>query len=223
MGNIKGIIFDMDGTLIDSMGVWVDVDKEYLASRGYDVPEDLFMDISEGNSFTEVASYFKSKFSLEDSIEKIIEDWTLLVGEKYERSVRLKKGVKEFLNLVKSRGLKMGIGTSNSKNLAEKVLKANGIYDYFSSIVTGCSNIKGKPFPDIFLTSAEELGLVPSECLVLEDVLAGVEAAKRAGMRVIAIYDKYAADEGAKIEKLVEFYGKDFIEIADYCLTRGIL
>ncbi|MFA5498752.1 MAG: HAD family phosphatase [Candidatus Cloacimonadia bacterium] len=223
MSEIKGFIFDMDGTLVDSMGVWVDVDKEYLESRGFEVPEDLFSDASEGNSFTEVAYYFKDKFGIEDSIETIIQEWTELVAHKYEKSIRLKSGVKEFLDAINQQGYKIGVGTSNSLALAGKALKANDILHYFSSIVTGCQDIKGKPFPDIFLKSASELGLEPSECIVFEDVLAGVDAARRAGMRVIAIYDEYAKDESTLIEELVEFYGKNFYEIAEYCVLNGLL
>lgn len=220
---IRGVIFDLDGTLIDSMGVWTQVDRDYLSKRNIEVPDNLFVDIEEGNSFVEVARYFKQKFSLADSIEEIIDEWTGLVSEHYEHNIRLKPGVLEFLKLLKEHQVKIGIGTSNTMYLATKVLKSNGILEYFDSIVTGCQEIKGKPFPDIFLKVADELGLSPEECLVCEDVLAGIQAAKNAGMRIVGIYDSYSEPERAAIEKLADFYGLDFYQIITYCLKENLL
>lgn len=209
----KAVIFDMDGTLIDSMGIWIQVDKEYLKMRNIPVPDDLFKDVTTGNSFKEICRYFKDKFDLPDSIEEIGAEWTGMVEEHYKTDVKLKTGAHEFLKFLEENNIKIGVGTSNSKHLAETVLKANNVLEKFDSIVTGCEDIKGKPFPDIFLKAAEELNIAPKDCLVIEDVFIGVQAAKKAGMDVYAIYDEHAAYETEKIKQTADFYAEEFSEI----------
>lgn len=219
---IKGVIFDLDGTLIDSMGVWTRVDHEYLSKRGIDVPENLFEDIEEGNSFNEVARYFKEKFSLSDSIQEIIEEWTGLVLHHYENDIELKPGVRDFLELLKEKGVKIGVGTSNSLMLATRVLQSNRISDFFDSIVTGCQEIKGKPYPDIFLKVAAELDVQPQNCLVCEDVLVGIQAARNAGMMAIGIHDAHSVHEKSEIIELADYFGYDFYQISDYCTAHEL-
>ena len=209
----KAVIFDRDGTLIDSMGIWIRVDKEYLEIRNIPVPDDLFKDVKTGNSFNEICQYFKDKFDLQDSIEEIGTEWTDMVEEHYKTDVKLKDSANELLLFLGENNIKIGVGTSNSKHLAETVLKANNVLEKFDSIVAGCEDIKGKPFPDIFLKVAEVLNVAPEDCLVIEDVLIGVQAAKQAGMDVFAIYDEHAAYETDKIKQTADFYAESFEEI----------
>ena len=211
----KAVIFDLDGTLIDSMGIWIQIDKEYLEIRNIPVPDDLFKDVKTGNSFKEICQYFKDKFDLPDSIEEIGAEWTSMVEEHYKTDVKLKSGVHEFLKFLEDNNIKMGVGTSNSKHLAETVLKANNVLEKFDSIITGCEDIKGKPFPDIFLKVADELNIAPKDCLVIEDVLVGMQAAKQAGIDVFGIYDEHAAYEIDKIKQASDFYAENFVEILE--------
>ncbi len=211
----KAVIFDLDGTLIDSMGIWIQVDKEYLQMRGIPVPDNLFMDVEGGNSFNEICLYFKKKFDLPESIEEIGVEWTKMVAEHYKKDVKLKPGALELLQFLKEKDIKIGVGTSNSKYLAETVLQANGVLGYFDSIIAGCDDIKGKPFPDIFLNAAKELNVLPQDCLVIEDVLVGVQAAKNAGIDVFAVYDEHAAHEIEKIKQNADFYAEDFGKILE--------
>ena len=109
----------------------------------------------------------------------------------------------------------MAVGTSNSLFLAESVLRSNGVLDKFEVVISGSEKIKGKPFPDIFLTAAKELGVEANECLVIEDVLVGVQAAKNAGMDVFAIYDEHSKRDREIIKKTVDFFANDYNEIID--------
>jgi HAD superfamily hydrolase (TIGR01509 family) len=213
MSAIKAVIFDLDGTLIDSMGVWLSVDKEFLTKRDIPVPEDLFEDIEGGNSFVEVAQYFKKKFRLKESLIEIMDEWTEMVFEHYANSVKIKPFVLEFLKLLKKSNIRIGIGTSNSKMLAETVLKANKVYDYFDAIVDGYSEVRGKPYPDIFLKVAGLLSIPNDECLVVEDVLVGVQAAKNADMKVFAIRDEHNKKEWDSIRDTADFAAQDFYEL----------
>ena len=113
----KAVIFDLDGTLIDSMGIWIQIDKEYLEIRNIPVPADLFKDVKTGNSFKEICQYFKDKFNLSDSIEEIGTEWTSMVEEHYKTDVKLKSGAKELINYLSMNNVKMAIGTSNTKYL----------------------------------------------------------------------------------------------------------
>jgi len=209
----KAVIFDLDGTLIDSMGIWTQVDVEFLQRRNISVPDDLFKDMKEGNSFIEVAEYFIQKFALQDSPQEIMDEWTEMVAEHYRKDVKLKSGAKEFLDFLEQNKIKMGIGTSNNEHLTEIVLKANGINKYFDSIVIGKEEIKGKPFPDIYLKVASELNIKPNDCLVIEDVLVGVQAAKNAGMTVFAIYDEFSEPDKDEIKKIADRYVGNFNQI----------
>ena len=209
----KAVIFDLDGTLIDSMGIWIQIDKEYLEMRNIPVPDDLFKDVETGNSFKEICQYFKDKFSLPDSIEEIGAEWTRMVEEHYKTDVKLKPDAKEFIKFLSMNNVKMTIGTSNTKYLTETVLHANGVLIFFDSIVAGCEDIKGKPFPDIFLKAAEEMDVAPEDCLVIEDTLHGVRAAHNGGMDVFAIFDDNDTHEVNAIINEADYYADNFKEI----------
>ncbi len=189
----KAVIFDLDGTLVDSMWVWKNVDIDFLEKRNYSMPDDLEKSI-EGFSFTETAVYFKERFRLPDSIEEIKDEWVSMAEEFYSSKIKLKEGVLDLLNILKSKDIKMGIATSNSRELAEMTLKNNNILDYFEILVTSCDVPKGKPFPDVYLKVSDYFNLNPMDCLVFEDTHAGVIGAKRAGMDVFAVYDYYSKD-----------------------------
>ncbi len=212
--SLKAVIFDLDGTLIDSMDVWLQVDMEFLKKRNIPVPEDLFSDLEEGNSLLELAKYFKTKFSLTESLEEITTEWTEMVKVHYEELIPLKPGVKELLDYLKANNLKIGVGTSNSKHLTEIVLKANSVYDYFSTIVAGCTEIKGKPFPDIFLEVANNLQIPPENCLVIEDTLVGIKAAVNAGMTAYAVYDSHSINDLPLIIEEADYYTESYERIA---------
>ena len=199
------VIFDLDGTLVDSMWIWEQIDIDYLKEKGHDLPEDLQKDI-EGCSFTETAQYFKDRFNIEDDIETIKKRWIEMSKDFYADKIVLKKGIQELLDLLKEKNIKMGIATSNSRELAESVLINNRIDDYFEVLVTSCDVKKGKPEPDVFLKAAELMDVSPKACLVFEDTHAGVLAGKAAGMDVIAIYDALSEEYMKEIKESADHY-----------------
>ncbi len=187
------IIFDLDGTLVDSMWVWSDIDEVYLNERGHEFPSDLQKNI-EGLSTSEVAKYFKKAFELEDSEEEMLKIWQDMAKRYYAEDIKPKLGVIDFLDRLKARGIKLAVGTSNFRSLAESVLKSNRMLHYFDAIMTSEEAGKGKPNPDLFLQISEKLGVEPSRCLVFEDAYAGVMAANNAGMDVYSIFDFSSRD-----------------------------
>lgn len=210
--NIKAICFDLDGTLIDSMWMWEQIDIEFLGRFGISLPENLQRDIA-GMSFPETANYFKTHFPLPLSEEEMMDEWNRMAWDKYENEVRVKPGVKEFLEYCRQNGIKMGIGTSNSRELVELCLKPLGIREYFQTIRTAAEVAKGKPAPDIYELVAGDLQVEPEQCIVFEDVLHGVLAGKNAGMRICAVYDKNCFDREEDIKKEADYYIESFEEL----------
>ena len=210
--DIKGVIFDLDGTLVDSMWVWSQIDVDYLKAKGYSMPENLRNEISH-LSFSQTAIYFKEKFNLDDSIEKISIDWHDMAFNHYSNNVKLKSGVKDFLNNLKFFKIKIALATSNSITLLEACLKNNGIYDYFDSITTTDEVSNGKDCPDVYLLAAKKLGINPKNCLVFEDILPAIQGAKAANMKVIAVEDDECVDSKEDLIRYSDKYIHSFLDL----------
>lgn len=208
----KAVIFDLDGTLVDSMWMWKDIDIEFLTRYGYECPDDLQKSI-EGMSFSETAAYFKKRFSLSLTLEEIKRIWTEMSLHKYKHEVDLKQGAREFLQHIKDLGLKAGIATSNGREMVDAVIDSLNIGSYFQVITTACEVAAGKPEPDIYLKVADTLQVLPEECLVFEDIPAGIMAGKRAGMTVCAIDDVYSVPMRAEKQELADYYIENYFDI----------
>lgn len=210
--NIKGAIFDLDGTLVDSMWVWSQIDIDYLKSKGYEMPENLNSEICH-LSFIQTANYFKERFNLSDSIETISNDWHNMAFKHYSENVKLKNGVKQFLDKLKEKNIKIALATSNSIPLLEACLKNNGIYDYFDSITTTDEVSNGKNCPDVYLLAANKLNVKPAECVVFEDILPAIKGAKAANMTVIAVHDEHSSKDLDKIIETSDKYINSYLEL----------
>ena len=189
----KAVILDLDGTMVDSMWIWGDIDIEYLARFNIALEDvSALREKIEGMSFHETALYFKETYPISDSVEQMKATWSEMAWDKYAREVPLKPGIAEFLEGCKKQGILLGIATSNARELVDNILAVHGIKDYFKTIVTGSEVTKGKPAPDIYLRAASELGVAPGDCLVFEDLLAGLASGRNAGMTVCAVADPYS-------------------------------
>lgn len=209
----KAVIFDMDGTLIDSMWLWTRVDEIYMEKYDLSMPNGFLKEI-EGMSFTETAEYFVRTFpQLDVTVEDVKREWQDMTMELYCTQVPLKPGAGEFLQRLKQRGLRLGIATSNARELAEAVLQALHVREYFDVVRTSCEVARGKPAPDVYLQAAEDLGVDPSECLVFEDVPSGILAGKRAGMTVCAVDDAFSRPQEAEKRDLADYYIYDYKEV----------
>lgn len=212
MRDFKAAIFDLDGTLVDSMWVWEKIDIEFLGKRGHAVPENLKESITH-LSFTQVAEYFKETFSIDESIDEIMDEWHKMAYTEYSTNVFLKEGAKEYLHNLKESGVKIALATSNSIPLLEATLKSNGIYDLFDSITITDEVKKGKDNPDIYLLAAQKLNVKPIECMVYEDIIAAVGGAKLAGMNVTAVYDKASEADCELLKEKADNYIYSYKEL----------
>lgn len=177
-------IFDFDGTLINSLPLWRDLDRTYLEQHGIAVPPDLQRAI-EGLNFFDCASYFRRRFGITDSEETIIAEWLSTIHQQIVAHP-LKDDALRFIHQTDRR---LAIATSNYRTIIEDVLRVNQLQDRFEVIVTSDDVGRSKPDPAVFLKAAELLNTRPHDCVVFEDTEAGVLGAKRGGMTAIAVYD----------------------------------
>lgn len=207
--DIDAVIFDMDGSLVDSMWIWHEIDIEYLGRFGISLPQGLQSKI-EGMSFHETAVYFKEHFSIPNSLDEIKQTWNEMAWDKYMHEVPLKPGIPEFLKGCRERGIRLGIATSNSRELVENIAAVHHLKDYFTCIVTGSEVERGKPSPDIYFAVAAGLNVACDRCLVFEDILPGIRAGKSAGMKVCAVEDEYSVPARDAKKELADYYIEDY-------------
>lgn len=213
--HIQAVIFDIDGTLVDSMGVWHDIDIEYFKLLEIPMPPTIQKDI-EGMSFTETAVYFKETFRIEEkTVEDIKLDWIRMAQEKYLYEIKAKPGAKEYISFLKEKGIKIGCATSNDRNLAMAALQPHGWTSKVDALRTACEVNAGKPAPDIYLKVAAELGVAPENCLVFEDIPNGMRAGKAAGMTVIGVEDERAKKYKEEIGTICDYFIKDYYELLE--------
>lgn len=211
-GRFDGCIFDMDGSLVDSMWVWTAIDKEFLGRHGYEVPEGFQKDLG-GMSLKEMSYYFKKRFSLPASPEEIQEEWNRMAFYKYRHEVPLKPGAEALLAWLKEHHIKAGIATSNSRMLVEALLESLGLSACFHAVVTGDEVTKGKPDPEIYLKASRKMGADPDRCLVFEDIVPGLQAGLAAGMEVCSVWDRASAGKQQEKEALAHYSIRDFRDI----------
>lgn len=216
----KAVIFDMDGSLVDSMWVWLEVDRIYMEKHRLTAPETFHKDI-EGMSYIETAQYFVDTFdSLERTREEVMQDWRDMAVDLYATRVFPKPGAVDFLDEMRRRGVLLGIATSNDRKIAQAALDARGLNKYFASVCTSSEVASGKPAPDMYLKVAEDLGVHPSECLVFEDIPKGILAGKNAGMVVCAVDDDFSRRDEQEKKRLADYYIRDFYEIMNKTYER---
>ena len=185
----KAAIFDLDGTLLDSMGVWDQVDIDSLAKRGIDVPDDYMIKVC-AMQFQQIAEYTIARFDLDDTPEQLMTEWDDMARTAYATVVEAKPHAKEYLEYLKASGARLAVATSLPPSLREPAMSHVGILDYFDTQVSvdDAGDI-GKDQPDVYLLAAERLGVEPVNCTVFEDLLVGMQSAKSVDMSVWAMHD----------------------------------
>lgn len=201
---IKGVIFDLDGTILDSTWVWRQIDIDFLGKHGFLVPED-YVDMITPMGFGEAAKYTIERFGLKATPDEVMAEWNKMALEAYAKKVELRQGTKEVLWLLKQKEIPVGVATSNNASLFEPCLRHNGIYEYFHSFTEISEVSRGKNFPDIYIKEADKLGCLPSECLVFEDILPALQSAGRGGFITVGVREKTRYYEEAVLKASCDY------------------
>ena len=188
MAFMKGAIFDLDGTLLDSSSVWEDIDRRFLSERGLEMPDGYVETLSE-LSFMEAARYTAALFRLTESPEELVAIWKDMAEEAYRHEIPLKPGAASFLRDLSSRGVLIAAATDLSYDTAAAALENNGVLSFFRKIATTGEAGRDKRYPDVYLSASSALGLLPEECEVYEDILCGIRTAAGAGFHTVAVHD----------------------------------
>ena len=205
---IKGAIFDVDGTLLESMEIWETAASLYLRKLGI-CPQAELSRILYAMSMEEGAKYLIQTYHLLYDEATIIDGIYQVIADFYQYEVRTKKGVKEFLLSLSSKQIPMVIATSGNRELVEVALKRLGIRSYFQEIFT-CSDLQTtKAEPTIYTEAAAFLSLNPKETMVFEDALFALETAYLAGFPTTRVYDKFSIGKTyapIEIEDFTDFF-----------------
>ena len=203
---IKGAIFDLDGTIIDSMFIWDRIGEEYLLSLGI-TPKENLAQTFKTFTLTESANYYRKHYGVKLTVKQITEGINNMVAEIYRTKVTLKPGAYDFLKRLHKIGVKMCIATVTDIDIAEDVLERLNISEYFSKIFTCAEVGSGKQNPEIYRQALKYLGTQKSETAVFEDAFHALKTAKDDGFTTVAVYDEH------------EPMQKEIKEIADYYIA----
>lgn len=206
----KAAIFDLDGTLLDSMGVWDQVDIDFLAKRGIAVPDDYMTKVA-SMQFRQIAEYTIARFDLPDTPEALMAEWDEMAAVAYGTVVEAKPYAHDYLRALKESGAALAVATSLPPHLREPAMRHVGIDRYFDQVVSvDDAGDVGKDRPDVYLLAASRLGVEPECCTVFEDLLVAMKSAKSAGMRVWAMHDDSSARDWPMICEIADGVLFDF-------------
>lgn len=206
MQKFKGAIFDMDGTLLDSMRVWKRLTQGYLAQFGVHITDQDYA-VTEGFSQTQMAQYFIDRYPiLPMDAQGLIDGLDRQITARYEQYARPKDGVIDFLNRLQARGIRMAIATLTARRHAEKALRDRGMLAYFDFLLTIEDVGISKREPEIYLRAAARMGLAPAECVVFEDAPYAGVTAKRAGFRVCGMAESAYAGGESELRAVSDFF-----------------
>lgn len=215
LSKIKCAIFDLDGTLLDSTGVWRRVDDEFMGRRGLPVTPEFIEKIKVMN-FKTGAEYVVREYGLDERPEDIVAEWFELARRAYAYDIILKPGAKEYLQKLSDAGIKLVVATSSDRALYEPCMKRLGIYDYFESFTQTDEVSRGKDYPDVYYEAARKAGVNKADCVVFEDVLRAVKSTTQAGFFTVAVSDAASLKDAGSIKQLADMYINDYMDLLDY-------
>ncbi len=212
---IQGAVFDVDGTLLDSMAIWDEAAPRYLQTMGIE-PDGRLSEILAPMTVDEGAKYIGEKYKIREELGQIARGVLDIVRDFYFFEAPLKRGAVEFLEALSRKGIPMAAATSGDYRLVKAAFQRLGIDGYFQAVLT-CSEVgAGKTDPLIYQTAAGRLGSRAEVTCVFEDALYAVRTAGRAGFRTVGVYDEYSEKDREEIEKLSDIYLMDFTETSRF-------
>lgn len=206
-------IFDLDGTLINSTGIWSRVDDEFFGRRNLTMPKQFPHEIKTHTLYSG-AVYLINELGLTDTPESIVDEWQSAAKKAYDTEVTLKPFAKEFLHMLKHEyGYAIGLATSNNQVVYEECLKRNGIFEYFDSFTHADEVLRRKGYPDIYELSAGRMNVDRDKCIVFEDVVAAVKGAKMGDFFTVAVEDEASVADRNEIMDTADVYITSYKEL----------
>ena len=203
--SFEGYIFDLDGTLLDSMEVWQKIYARPFQDVGMSMPKNLLEKINH-LSLSDSAVFTVENTGIPLTPRELAEKWVKTARWTYAHDIELKEGAYELLEKLHSMGKRLGIATATPRGIFEPCLERHGIADFFMSATSVDEVPRGKGFPDIYREEASRLGLFSGECLVFEDSHMGAQGAKDGGFQVVGVYDKQSAKFAKQMQKTCDIY-----------------
>lgn len=203
--NFKGAIFDLDGTLLDSMPFWETLGSEYLKAKGI-IPRENVDRTLKTMSLQQGARYLKREFSIPGSEDEIIDEIVAMIEDIYLSKAPFKAGALPLLERLYEEKVRMCIATATENSLAKAALERLGALSYFDFILTCFDTGMGKDRQEFFLKALELLNTPKEETIVFEDALYAIKSAKAAGLLVVAVYDESFHEEREEIRVISDFY-----------------
>ena len=204
-------VFDMDGTLIDSIPWWDRLVPDFLNTFGIRATAELNQEMA-AMSMQESGIWLKEKFSLAEPAEEIVQELCTRIGKHYAEDIPLKPGVEEWLSYLKEQGVRMCVATASSAELGRPALVRNGILPYFDFMVD-CGMVGvGKTSPAVYELAVEKFGASTSECVVVEDAAFALKTAKNAGFLTIGVYESSEPDQDS-VKRYSDCFVKSFKDL----------
>ena len=213
LGTFTAAVFDLDGTLFDSMPFWNHIDEWFLGQLGInEVPADYLLDIAHLGA-EETALYTKKRFGLDMEPAEMINMWQGKARDFYRNEVTLKPGVSAYLKKLRDGGVRLAVATASSEDLFLPGMKRTGIDGFFTAVaaVGECERKKG--FPDVYQLACRRLGVPDSEAVVFEDIYIAIKGAKDGGFRTVGVYDKTSERDADLIRSTADLFITDFTEL----------
>lgn len=202
---IEGAIFDMDGTLTESMHLWIEIGRRYMESLGYEVSSEQTRAMSQ-MLLEPMADYILEQFHLDKTPEQIIDEINAMTEQGYYHEVLVKPTVKEFLDKLQAMGVKMVVATATDRHLTEACLRRNGLDGYFSAIFTCGEEHCNKRTSQIYDTARAFLGTGKETTWIFEDTYVSLTGAVQSGCRTMAVHDRWAEKRTEDIKKIATCY-----------------
>ena len=217
---IRGAIFDLDGTLLDSSPYWDKAPAIYLASLGKKAKPSLAKTLF-SMTLAEASDFMTGEYGLRQTPQEIADGVNAAMERFYREETPLKRGVDALLEALKARRIPLAVASVTDRHLVKAALRRHGVLEHFTAVVDTAEVGVGKHEPDVYLRAAERMGCLPGETLVFEDALHALCTAKRAGFRTVGVYDAASEDLQAQIRSVSDYYLHSFSDLSAILAAVG--